>query len=260
MKLCSGIIKSLSSQHPQPTAFWCYVFKPHHVVWFTQEESFIMAHRHKHKLHFLCTLHWCSLWLTPYKTNSFLANGFFCFTYFCDVSYGIECKLWLTAWQKPEFHHCPEPNPKVMPPLDLHTSFYNLLIKSWRLKLMLKWCIHSYNVFTSCLLHLYSCRTRQTSQSPSHQWGGLHHISILHVSQQGSSSKHGHRLPEGKSHFCSLSFISYSVDQILQYVKSYMTFSLVLQGLVFSCSDHELLLYFYCIEMSQCLPPLGNEC
>lgn len=51
---------------------------------------------------------------------------------------------------------------------------------------------------TCHLLLLYFHRTRQSSQSSSHQRGGLHRFSVLAVSQRGSRFKHGHRLPEGK--------------------------------------------------------------
>lgn len=57
-------------------------------------------------------------------------------------------------------------------------------------------CVEDAPLRLHCLL-LYSYRTRQSSQSSSHQRGGLHHISVLHVPQRGPGSKHGHRLPKG---------------------------------------------------------------
>ena len=48
--------------------------------------------------------------------------------------------------------------------------------------------------------HLLLCfhRTRQSSQGSPLQRGGVHHISVLPVSQWGPRLKHGHRRPEGK--------------------------------------------------------------
>lgn len=83
------------------------------------------------------------------------------------------------------------------PPLSTATARLCLFLRQSDRMSLCQWIMIHPSTSLQCLCFLYFNRARKSSESSSLQRGGLHHLSVLSVSQRGSCSQHGHRPPEG---------------------------------------------------------------